>query len=281
MTMPTQLLRSPLALALLALAVLGGCSDPKKKAEERQRAIDEARATRAKDADAPPEKAADSRPKDPFWEASELVPVVNEKQCPEGLWAIFPGPAPGGDTDTRAANEAKRAELAKQLRERRFVARMRGPGEIKLKEYDAPKGHFPLELKGIIDCDDSIGRIAIAFTAPKAIEPPPSALGGGAIRQSIWDAPAQQFTYPVQSMSEAKEFKNKHQFGMEAYVIFKLGSTDVHKKLVKVPKVTRGEVSIGGSTDDFGAGRMVRGEVEATRIHANPGPVVMVESKGR
>jgi hypothetical protein len=38
-------------------------------------------------------------------------------------------------------------------------------------------------------------------------------------------------------------------------------------------------VSIGGGVQDFGAGRMVRAEVEQVRILANPGPIVLVDTR--
>jgi hypothetical protein len=47
----------------------------------------------------------------------------------------------------------------------------------------------------------------------------------------------------------------------------------------EVTKPTHGEVSIGGTTDDFGAGRLVRGEVQGVRVLAHPGPVVVVDTR--
>jgi hypothetical protein len=248
--------------------------------EERQRALDEARAKQGEQK--PTEQSGSAAPKrqaHPYWDDRSFVAVKNEKACPEGLWALFPGKAPGGDDAARRANEARRSELASALRGKTLVARLRGSEEVKLRDYDAPKGHFPLELKGIIDCEDSIGRIAIAFTEPKAITPKGSALSGDTVVESIWDAPPQAFTVPMKSMSEAKAFRERHQLGLEAYVVFKLGKADVHQRRIKIEKETAGDISIGGGVQDFGAGRMVRAEVEHVRVLANPGPIVLVDTR--
>lgn len=277
-----HMLRVTLAGALV-LAVMPGCKgkSSEERMAERQKALEEAR-SKSKGEAAPAEPAAQKgpdRPKDPFWDDEELIVIRHEKACPEGLWSLFPGPAPGGDDAKRKENAQKRDQLANALRQKTFVARLHGPQEVALEDYDAPKGQFPLELKGVIDCEDSIGRIAIAFTAAKAVEAPHSAATSDDVTQSYWDGPPLNYTLPMKSQSDAKTFRSKHQFGMESYVVFKLGKTEVHAKKVKIPKVSQGGITIGGSVDDFGAGRMVRGEVEAVRVLANPGPVVVIDSR--
>jgi hypothetical protein len=248
--------------------------------EERQRALDEARAKQAEQKPAAQSgAAAPKRNAHPYWDDRSFQVVKNEKACPEGLWALFPGKAPGGDDAARRANEARRSELASALRGKTFVARLRGSEEVKLRDYDAPQGHFPLDLKGVIDCEDSIGRVAIALSEPKAITPKGSVLSGDAVVESIWDAAPRSFTVPMKSVSEAKTFRERHQLGLEAYVVFKLGKTEVHQRRVKIEKETAGDVTIGGGIQDFGAGRMVRAEVEHVRILANPGPIVLVDTR--
>lgn len=278
----TTLGATRLFLISLAAAVTAACggSSTEDRMQKRQRALDEAKAKQSEQKPAGrSDPGAPSRAAHPYWDNSSLVVVRNEKACPEGLWALFAGQAPGGDDAARRANEAKRGELASSLRSKTFVARMRGPEELKLREYDAPKGYFPLELRGVIDCEDSIGRIAIAFTEPKAITPKGSALSGDTVVESIWDAPPRPYQVPMRGVSEAKAFRDRHQFGLEAYVVFKLGKTDVHHKKMKIEKESAGDITIGGNVQDFGAGRMVRAEVDQVRILANPGPVVVVDTR--
>jgi hypothetical protein len=268
------------AILIAAAATACGCGDSQDRIQQRQRALEEARTKQAEQKPAGRSEAATpTRAAHPYWDNSSLVVMRHEKACPEGLWALFAGQAPGGDDAARRANEAKRGELAAALRSKTFVARMRGPAEVKLRDYDAPKGHFPLELKGVIDCEDSIGRVAIAFTEPKAITPKGSALSGDTVVESIWDAPPRPYQVPMRGVSEAKAFRDRHQFGLEGYVVFKLGKTDVHHKKLKIEKETAGEVTIGGGIQDFGAGRMVRAEVDQVRVLANPGPVVVVDTR--
>lgn len=268
-------------LAAVAVGLFPGCKDPEQKIAERQRALEAARA-QEKESQALAEKAKDApkeRAADPYWDDPSFVVIRDEKACPDGMWALFDGPAPAGDDATRQQNAARRGEIAKQLREKTFVARLRGPDQVTLKDYDAPKGEFPLELKGTIDCEDSIGRIAFSFTEAKAVPMPASALSDGPNPQMMWSAPAKDFALPMKSMSEAKAFRDRHRFGLEAYIVFRIGKTEFHHKRVKTAKQTQGEVTIGGTIDDFGAGRLVRADIEGIRVLANPGPIVLVDTR--
>jgi hypothetical protein len=276
--------RQALALSLAATFALGfaGCSDPAKTVEERQRALDEARVAAEKERAATPEArpASAEGPKHPYWDDPSSLVIRHEKACPENLWALFSGPAPGSDDEEKKRNEARRKELAEELRGRTFIARLRGPSEVKLGEYNAAKGRYPVEVKSVLDCEDSLGRVAIALGEAKAVDMPKSAMpGSSSIVQAMWDGPARIFAMPFESQADAKSFGDKHRFGMEAYVSFRVGKTDVHKKLVKVPKASGGGITIGGGTDDFGAGRILRAEVQAVRLAANPGPVVLIDTR--
>ena len=113
---------------------------------------------------------------------------------------------------------------------------------MSLKEYDAPKGHFPLDVVGTVDCVDSFGRVAIAWSPAKAIAPGNSAAKEGAeISQNIWQAEALRYTLPMKSMDEAKAFRTAHQFDLDTRIVFKLGKVQVDKKPFKTSKVTSGE----------------------------------------
>ncbi len=249
----------------------------------RQAALEEARAAQKEkqaQAKASGAEATPDRPLHPYWDDPSFVALRHEGQCPDGLWALFPGRAPGSDDETRKANEARRAELAASFKDKTFVARLRGPGEVTLRDFDAPRGHLPLEVLGLVDCEDSAGRIAFAFTPPKAVTPKASALEeGNTLVQRLWTAPLQTFGLPMPGFGEAKAFGQKHQFGMEGFVVFRLGKTEVDRHRVKVKKVTAGEVTIGGTTDDFGAGRLVRADLQGVRVLAHPGPQVVVDTR--
>jgi hypothetical protein len=162
------------------------------------------------------------------------------------------------------------------------VLHLKAPVSLKLKDYDAPKGVFPLEAVGTIDCVDSIGRIAIAWTPAKAVNPPNSAAKEGAeFSQAIWQADPTNYSFPVKSVSEAKEFLNKHRFDIDARIVLKLGKADTHKKMIKTQKVSSGEVTMGGGMEDWGAGRMVVGEVLGVRISTEHEKTALIESRGK
>jgi hypothetical protein len=279
------MLRRSLALAAVAVFALAACKDQKKVAEEKQRAVDEEKAARKAAEEAKDKAGGGSKTPgvklDAFWDDPAYVKVITDGQCPDGLWALFAGDAPG-DAEEKKANAAKKPELAKKLREATFVLHLKAPATLKLKDFDAPKGVFPLEAVGTIDCVDSIGRIAIAWTAAKAGTPGNSAAKEGAeVQQAMWMADPTQYTFPMKSQSDAKEFLNKHRFDIDARIVFKLGKADTHKKMIKTQKVTSGEVTMGGGMEDWGAGRMVVGEVKGVRISTEHEKEVLFESRAK
>ncbi len=277
-------MRSVLCIAVVSAAAVlaAGCSDKKGWAERQQAAADQAKADR-KSLQAEKDKpaaAAPTGPKDPFWDDPSLVKVYADGACPEGLWALFKQPAPGNDPAAKKANEAKRAEYVAKLKGTRFVTRMRAPSDVKLLDYDLRKAELPLEVKGVIDCTDSAGHIALGFGDARAVVPNASAVQQGAvIQQNIWDSPPLPFTLPIKSSEEAKEFLTKHRFDLDLRVIYKLGGTEVDRKMFKQPKVQEGEVSIGGGMEDWGAGRLVRTEIEALRITTDREATVLLDTR--
>ena len=274
--------------AALLLLGLGGCpSSGAKKMEEKQKALDDQRA--ADKVKQEQKEMLTDLPKDVFhldkpWEDSAYVELRSDGPCPPNFWALFAGETPGATKEEKKANNAKRPELAKALREQTYLVKLHGPDVVKLKPYDAPKGWFPLEVIGTIDCSDSIGRVAIAWSAAKAGDPGNSAAKEGSeITQNIWTAEPVKFTLPMKGMSDAKEFDTKNRLGLSARIFFKLGKTDLDRKLKKIPKVMEkaaGEtLSMGGGTEDWGAGRMVHADGIGIRIASEKEKTTLVEKK--
>lgn len=271
-----------------ALLGLAGCpSSGAKRMEEKQKALDDKRAADKLKSDQK-EQLADLS-KDTFkldkpWEDSAYVEIRADGACPPNFWALFNSETPGATKEEKKANNAKRAELAKALREQTYLIKFFGPMNVKLMPYDAPKGWFPLEVPGTIDCTDSIGRIAITWTPAKAGDPGNSAAKEGSeITQNIWMAEPLKYTLPQKGMSDAKEFDKKNKLGLSARLFFKLGKTETDRKLKKIPKVTEkagGEsLSMGGGTEDWGAGRMVRAEGLGVRVATDKEKTMLLEKK--
>jgi hypothetical protein len=273
------------ALFFVGLAV---CACGKNKdanwVEERQKASDESKAQAKVDKDkerqAELTPKADAAPKDPFWDDASLIRVDNEKACPDGIWALFKGTAPGADKAEQKKNESHRAELLKKLAASRFVSYVRPPNDVKLGEYDAPKGYFPVQVAGLIDCQDSAGHVALGFTDAKAFTPPSSAAKQGAeVTLRLWTAKPFDLTVPMKSMGEAKDWKTHHQFDLEARVVFKLGKTEVDKKMFKTSKVAAAGITMGGSNEDWGAGRAVHAVVEGVRLTTDRARSVLADTR--
>lgn len=251
--------------------------DKLKKLEEQRKQLKDSKAA----ANAP---RVDDTPKDPFWDSASLVTIQEEGKCPDNFWALFGGPAPGATPEEKKANEAKRSEYAKVLRDSQFVIKLRMGNGLDLEEYNAAKGYFPLKAKSTIDCKDSIGNVTVALTDVKAQTPPSSAAKeGAAYTIRIWYAEPQAYEVPMTSMADAKTWKNKSSLGLEGRYIFKLGKTANDKKLEKVARHVEkagGEtIEIGGGTEDWGAGRMIRADVQAMRITTDRGTKTVVEKR--
>jgi hypothetical protein len=161
---------------------------------------------------------------DPPYDDASSERLVPDGPCTEGLWALFPGDAPGATPEEKKANAARRPELAKSFEVRRSMYRLRGRNQVTLKAHDAAAGVLPIEVLGTVDCTDSIGRIAIAWTEAKAGSPNPSAAKEGSeLTQNMWLAAPVAFSLPIKSMSEAKTFQQTNALGMTARVVFTLG----------------------------------------------------------
>jgi hypothetical protein len=201
---------------------------------------------------------------------ADLTPLVGDAKCPEGLWALFAGQAPGSTDEEKKSNAAKRAELAKTFEGKRFVVKMRPPA-IKLSPYDAPKGQFTIDVDGSIDCSDSMGHIAIAWTDTKAISPPASAAqSGNDITQNVWSSKPSTFDLAMTRMDEAQAFEKANRVALSARAVIRFEKVDNDKKLKKIGKVSAeafGEkLGYGGGFEDWGAGRLVRAKLIALRV---------------
>ncbi|MBS1151697.1 MAG: hypothetical protein H6Q89_3395 [Myxococcaceae bacterium] len=271
----------------LLLGLTGCPGDASKKMADKQKALDDKKANDKAKADEK-QKAAEA-PKDvvrldPPWEDSAYVLLRSDGACPENFWALFGGDPPGATKEEKKANAARRPELAKALREKTYLVKLRAPDDVKLHPFDATKNEFPVDVLGTIDCTDSIGRIAIAWTAAKAGDPGASAAKEGAeVTQNIWMAPPMKFNLPMKGMADAKEFDQKNKLGLSARLFFKLGKGETDKKLKKMAKVVEkaaGEtLTIGGGTEDWGAGRMIRAEGVGVRIASEKEKTSLIERK--
>lgn len=275
-----------LAVSVVAVVLFGCPEDRAKRAEKQLAQLKEKQEAEkaAKKEDklvAPVEVVKLDAPYDDI-SSERLVP---DGPCPEGLWALIPGEAPGATPEEKKANAARRAEVAKTLEGKRFMFRLRAPNQVTLKPHDAAAGVLPIEVLGTVDCTDSAGRVALAWTDAKAMPPNASAAKEGSeFVQNMWLAPPVAFTLPIKSMSEAKEFTQNNALGLTARVVFTLGKGEVDKKLRKVAKVTEkaaGEtLTIGGGTEDWGAGRLVRVELVGLRVAVDQEKKQLYELKG-
>jgi hypothetical protein len=270
---------------VVALAVVACSGGAKEKMEQRMKEQAEADKRKAEAKGSEEQKtAAATAPVvlEAPWEDPSYWKVAADGECPEGIWSLFPEETPGQDKDEKKANAAKRGELAKKLRDATFLVKLKPPEGVKLLDYDAPKGEFPLEMVGALECSDSFGHLTIAWEPAKAIVPGLSAAKAGAeVAQNIWIADPLVFKYPVRSQSEAKEFKEKHRFDLTGRVVFKLGKTQVDKKMFRTSKQTSGSITMGGGNEDWGAGRMIKAEVVAIRIGTDREKTPIVEKRGK
>lgn len=256
--------------ALAALSLFGCPDSASKRTQEQLDALQKKKAAAAKADDKPEPLPTEVLHFDPPYDDTQAVVLTPDGPCPEGFWALFPGDAPGATPEEKKANAANRKSLADGLRAKKFLVKMKG-SSVTLSPYDAPKGRFTIDVKGTIDCTDSMGHVAIAWTDAKAGDPGNSAAKEGSeLTQNVWLAPPVTFELPITSLTEAKAFNDGNRFGLSARVGFTLGKVEVDKKLKKVAKVTEqaaGQtLTLGGGMEDWGAGRMVRAELLGIRV---------------
>lgn len=283
-------MRIPALSALLVCALLApGCKGNSKSRaelalEELQKKKEAAKA--AADTEAPAALPADVVQLDPPWDDGSNEKIIGDGPCPADFWALFSSTTPGETKADQKENNARRKDLAAALRNKQYLVKLRAPSQVTLKEYDAPKGSFPLDVIGSIDCTDDFGTVTIAWTAAKAVDPGASAAKEGAeVTQNVWQAPAMALQLPKMTMAEAKEFESKHKFAMQGRVVFKLGAVSIDKKLKKVAKVAENvggvDLGFGGGVEDWGAGRMVRAELVGLRVATDREKTELLVQRGK
>jgi hypothetical protein len=255
---------------VVALGVLG-CGDKSKWVEERQKKIDAYRDGKTGAVTASSANAT----VDAFWDNASHVKVRHERECPEGMWALFQGSkAPGNTDEAKARNEARRTEYSDRMKVATFTTTIQlGTGAgMKVGDYDMQSGGSTVELPGLIDCTDSAGRIAIAFGSAQPVLAPKSAVEHATDMQiSLWGASPLKQTVKM-PVELAKEFREQKRVDMEARIVFRFVSTDVHTRMVKV---TRGEL------EDWGAGRLIKATVEAVRITTEKDRLTLLDTRSK
>ena len=277
---------------VLVLAFLLSCQGQKKaadRAQERLKKSEVEKAEKKKVAEEKDAKRLENKPAEVVrvgtpWDDGQVL--SDEGPCPDGTWALFKGAAPGKDAAEKKANEAQRATLAKQVLEKTYLVRLRPPEQVKLSAFDAAKGTFQIDVNGSIECNDSFGHVTVAWTNAKAGNPAASALKAGddVFAQNAWLAPPMTFTQPIKSMSEAKEWEKANRIGLSARAVFKFGKVEIDRKLKHVAKVSEKvqgeEISIGGGSEDWGAGRLVRAELIGLRVAIEQEKTQLFEKRG-
>lgn len=267
------LLSSFLVVTLLACpSGNGGSRATEQLAALKKKQEAEAKAKKEK-ADKPDALPVEVVKLDPPYDDTQAVVMLPDGPCPEGFWALFQGEAPGATPEEKKANAARRKELAEAARARKYLVKLRAPAHVVLSPYDAPNGKFTIDVSGTVDCTDAMGRIALAWTEVKAGDPGNSAAKADAdFAQNAWVAQPANFDLFIKSLTEAKEFNDKNRFGLSARVALSLGKVEIDKKIKKVAKVSEkveaaGEtLSFGGGNEDWGAGRLIHGEVLGIRV---------------
>ncbi|MFO0595626.1 MAG: hypothetical protein U0228_09985 [Myxococcaceae bacterium] len=270
----------PLVVALVPCVAFLSCSG-KSSAENRtqQQLADlqkkkeaEAKAKRDKE-NAPVALPTEVVKLDAPYDDTQATVILPDGPCPDGFWALFGGDAPGATPEEKKANAAKRKDLADQVKKGKYIVKLRGPQQVTLGDYDAPKGLFPVDVIGTIDCTDGLGRIAIAWTAAKAGDPGNSAAKADAdFAQNVWQADKTHFDLMIKSLTEAKEFDKLNKFQLSARVAFTPGKVEIDKKVRKVAKVkekvaaANETLSFGGGNEDWGAGRLVHADLLGMRV---------------
>lgn len=237
----------------------------------------------------------------PFWRGSDLT-FVGET-CPDDLWALFPGPAPGADEFAQRANGQQRSALATRLKSR-TLAMLLTAEEFHLGDYDFQRHAFPVRIaeNEIESCGSeslpSEERFAqatrivdIAFAAPRLWAVPVS----DGIRQGDipTSAPAAYFrdeglgqpylwraaqTYWIQvAQADAPAFRERHQGLLSVQVAFRITSGRIDQtRPVVVGRISENRLV---RVLHLGAGRVALTRPIAVQI--NDGQEVLLDTAPR
>ncbi len=277
---------APLTVLLSSLALFGlGCSrEPSSRTAQQLAELQKKKAAEAaaKKEDKLAPLAVEVVNLDPPYGDEGAERITPDGPCPDGFWALFPTEAPGATPEEKKANEARRPALVDSFKAKKFLVKLRIGSGVTLKPYDAPNGSFTIEVQGTVDCTDARGHVALAWSDTKTESPGEP----GAIARSYWVAKPVTFTLPVKTLAEAKAFETENRLAISARVVFTAGKVEVDKKMKKVEKFTDkrpGEETIeyGGGLEDWGAGRLLHGELVGIRVAVDRERKQLLELKGK
>lgn len=265
-------------IALLALSLLGGCSDKTQKMKDAQKRRDEEKKTFEKEADDRRKAAApkvDAAKLGEAWDSPDFVTIGTGKKCPDGLWALFPS-TPGEDSE-KTRNEAKRPELAEKMKQATYVAVFHHGTGVTLGKFDKKKKTLTVQVEGVLECFDGLGLLTVALgDGAKPLRPKKPKGGDDELSpQAVWRAKPLVFHVPFEDALEAKVFTQGEGLGTDARLVFTLGKTEVDEKLEKVPP--NEEAGTSGGTVDWGAGRLVHASLVGVRLASDHEKKLLVE----
>lgn len=265
-------------LAVLCVALVGGCKSGSDRMKERQKARE---AEKKAQEDAAEARRKANEPKidwaklDAFWDPPGAVKIASGKPCPEGLWALFP--TTPGEGAEQQANEARREQLLEKVKGQTYVVQLRHDQGVVLRKYNAKKKRLTIEVEGLVECFDGAGLLSVAWGDPaKPYRPKDDDEDEGNPPQSVWRAQPLLFPIPFDSAAEAKAFMEKEGIGTIARLVFTLGKPDVDSKFKKTMK-PNGEA--GEDNLDWGAGRLVRVRLIGARLSTDFEKKLLAEKK--
>lgn len=261
--------RATLVVLLASLVTMTGCVDNKKKMQEAQKkrdaekkAQDEKEAARLKALTPKVDRAK----LDATWDDPSFVKISLGRQCPEGLWSLFPG-APGETPAEQEKNETQRAALLEKMKTSTFVVLLTHGNGLTMRKYNAKKKQLTVEVDGLVECFDKLGLLSVAWGEPaKPFRPPPPDADEEEMNpQAVWRAQPLLFPLPFPNAKEANAFRDKEGLGLEARLVFTLGKIETDTKVKKsaMPLPDAGALQ---QEVDWGAGRLVHVELKGVRV---------------
>lgn len=199
-----------------------------------------------------------------FWVSEGAITFADGGDCPDELWALFPGEPPGKDEFEKRTNAGHRGELAKRMKQALFVLE-REPhgllietGGIDLGDYNFRQKLFPAKMEGTASCKLGPGEsdVTIAFGPAKAVDESPAS--DGRVGYHEWKAHPLEYTLRVPEV-EAPSFKENHHGPFSAKLAFRIVGIKNHKLMARY----------GGNRkdiEDYGAGVLVEAKLAAVRI---------------
>ncbi len=213
-----------------------------------------------------------------YWSAPDVVVFRDHQPCPDGLWSVFPGDAPGEDEFARHESASHRAELATRIRSTRFLLAVNDVNSAQLGNYNFSTHSFTLTLYpdgDVVACTNgdaggsaqARSEIAIGLNSARSVDMTPG--NDGLVGFHTWEITPLRFRVSV-PQGDAEEFAERHRNTLNFQMGWRVGGARIDRRMAR-DQASR-------ELDDYGAGRLIQATAVAVRVYNRDTEEILVDT---